>query len=57
MTAKQGRLLFVNKNKQKDLSNLGHGRCRRHRPWPGIKEVFAPLFSKSSHFSLSEKRA
>ena len=37
-------------NKKKSFAPLGHGRCRRHRPWPSIKKVFAPLFSKSGHF-------
>jgi hypothetical protein len=40
----------VNKKKQKNFFMLVHGRYPRQRPWPGIKEVFAPLFSKSGHF-------
>jgi hypothetical protein len=48
------RLLFVNKKKQKNFYMLGHGRCRRHCPWPSIEEVFAPLFSKSGRLPLSE---
>jgi hypothetical protein len=37
-------LLFVNKKKQKNFINLGHGRCRRQRPWPKVTKNFAPLF-------------
>jgi hypothetical protein len=37
----------VNKKKQKNFIMLGHGRYPRQRPWPSIKEVVAPLFSKS----------
>jgi hypothetical protein len=40
----------VNKKKQKNFINLGYGRLRRQRPWPSIKKVFAPLFSKSGPF-------
>jgi hypothetical protein len=44
--AREG-LLFVNKKKQKNFINLGDGRCRRHRLWPGIEEVFARFFQKA----------
>jgi hypothetical protein len=50
MTVKKWRLLFVNKKKQKNFFAVGHGRCRRHGPWPSIKKVFAPLFLKSGPF-------
>ncbi|HEY1857793.1 hypothetical protein [Acidocella sp.] len=49
------RLLFVNKKKQKNFMNLGHGRCPRQRPWPSITKVFAPLFSKNGHFPPFKK--
>jgi hypothetical protein len=42
----------VNKKKQKNFDNLGHGHRRGQCPWPGIEEVFAPLFSKSGCFAF-----
>jgi uncharacterized protein (TIGR00645 family) len=36
---------------------LGHGRCQRQRPCFNGDEVFAPLFSKSGRFPLTEKPA
>jgi hypothetical protein len=46
----KGRLLFVNKKKQKRLYYLlGHCRYRRHSLRPSLSKVFAPLFSKSGH--------
>jgi hypothetical protein len=43
MTGKEsGR--FLKKAVQKLLFMLGHGRCRRQRPWPSINKVFLLLF-------------
>ncbi|WP_331535168.1 hypothetical protein [Acidocella sp.] len=43
---------FCEQKKAKNFMNLGYGRYRRHRPWPSIIKVFAPLFSKSGRFLL-----
>jgi hypothetical protein len=43
-------LLFVNKKKQKNFVNLGHGRWRRQRLWPNLTKIFAPLFLKAAAF-------
>jgi hypothetical protein len=42
--ASEGEASFCEQKEAKKLFMLGHGRCRRHSPWPSIKEVFAPLF-------------
>jgi hypothetical protein len=48
--ASEGRLLFVNKKKQKNFVNLGLWALRRPSLLPSIAKVFAALFSKSACF-------
>jgi hypothetical protein len=45
---RQGRLLFVNKKKQKNFANLG--RAGFSATGPVETKVFAPLFSKGGCF-------
>jgi hypothetical protein len=44
----------VNKKKQKNFINLGHGRWRGQRPWPSIAKIFAPLFLKAATSFLQQ---
>jgi hypothetical protein len=44
----------VNKKKQKNFINAGPWALSPTQPWPGTKEVFAPLFSKSGFFPSSK---
>jgi hypothetical protein len=52
----KGKASFCEQKEAKKLFMLGHGRWRRHCPWPGIEEVFAPLFSKSGRFLAMTRR-
>jgi hypothetical protein len=47
----------VNKKKQKNFFYAGPWALSAASPWPSIKEVFAPLFSKSGRFPFPEKPA
>jgi hypothetical protein len=40
----------VNKKKQKNFFYAGPWALSATSPWPSIKEVFTPLFSKSGRF-------
>jgi hypothetical protein len=46
----------VNKKQQKNFVNLGHGRCRRQRPWPSGAKSFCAAFFKKRLLSLGNIR-